>query len=172
MKNLTFPGFLKKYVMELSVRRTLSLSSLIEDVKNGNARLLEPLTLYAVFSGKGERYYKLISAAKLSDKTLFFPSPSQLLNDLKEETVPYNYVKVWKSYLSAADKQRTEDEIKSLVRSRVIQIQKEKSITNYRIYTALHLNPGNVNSWLKNGNEKKIALSTGRKILDYVEKYR
>ena len=35
----------------------------------------------------------------------------------------------------------------------------------------LKLNPGNVNSWLKNGNSAKVSFKTAEKILDYVAGY-
>ena len=51
---------------------------------------------------------------------------------------------------------------------RIRKCQKEKHISNYRIYTDLHLNHGNINDYLTNGNVSKLSLATAQKILDYV----
>ena len=51
---------------------------------------------------------------------------------------------------------------------RIVELQEEKGITNYRIYKSLNLNPGNVNAFLKNGDVSKMGLNTVRKILEFV----
>ena len=49
------------------------------------------------------------------------------------------------------------------------KLQKEKNISNYRIYKDLELNPGNINAYLKHGDPSKLSLATARKTLDYLE---
>ena len=51
---------------------------------------------------------------------------------------------------------------------KVLQVLQNGSCTNYRIYTDLKLNPGNVNSWLKNGDSSKVSYRNAERILNYV----
>ena len=44
-----------------------------------------------------------------------------------------------------------------------------RRFSNYRIYTDLHLNPGNLNAWLKHGDCGKVSLKTARSVLRYAE---
>ena len=53
----------------------------------------------------------------------------------------------------------------------VLQLQKNRSCSNYRIYTDLKLNPGNVNCWLKHGDSDKVSYQTAKRIVDYVLRY-
>lgn len=48
---------------------------------------------------------------------------------------------------------------------------KKSGVSNYRIYTDLKLNPGNLNAWLKHGDSSKVSLYTARKTLQYMENY-
>ena len=52
MRELTFRGFLTQYVKRLSVQETNSLYKLAAEASKSNARLREPLLLYAVYSEK------------------------------------------------------------------------------------------------------------------------
>ena len=66
MRELTFVGFLSRYVRELSMSGTNSISKLAREAATNNYRLREPLLLYALFSDN--------SALHLSSDTrwLFF----------------------------------------------------------------------------------------------------
>jgi len=57
---------------------------------------------------------------------------------------------------------------KTLVLKKIRTIQQQKQISNYRIYTDLKMNQGNVNDFLTNGNVSKLSLSSVEKIFDYV----
>ena len=50
----------------------------------------------------------------------------------------------------------------------VIDLQKKK-LSNYRLYTDLKLNPGNVNAWLKHNDSSKMSLDCARKIYQYAK---
>lgn len=171
MRELTFEGFLKKYVAELSDSHKTGIAALVKEVESGNARLLEPLVLYAVFSGKRDLFYKLINDTALKREVLRFESEAEALKALESGGLPYGYVKVWNSYKTVKNRQNVDDNLKTLMRERIRKLQKQKNITNYRIYTALGMNPGNINSWLKNGDCKKVGLDASRKVLNFVENY-
>ena len=72
------------------------------------------------------------------------------------------------NYLNKKNAKENEDKLKSLMQKRIVEVQAEKGITNYRIYKALNLNPGNVNAFLKKGDTGKVSLNTARKMLVYV----
>ena len=47
----------------------------------------------------------------------------------------------------------------------------KKKLTNYRLYTDLKLNPGNVNAWLKHNDSSKMSLDCARQIYKYAKSY-
>ena len=60
---------------------------------------------------------------------------------------------------------------KELIHRRVLELQKKKKLTNYRLYTDLKLNPGNVNAWLKHNDSSKMSLDCARQIYKYAKSY-
>ena len=80
------------------------------------------------------------------------------------------YAGIYDAYKEETGEFQKEDEFKAKIRKRILELQKEKSISNYRIYTDLGLNPGNVNSFLKNGDYRKLSLNIVRRIWKYVER--
>ena len=64
---------------------------------------------------------------------------------------------------------RADNHTKELMRKKVKRLQEKNGVTNYRIYTDLKLNPGNLNAWLKHGDSEKVSLETARMTLRYVE---
>ena len=68
-------------------------------------------------------------------------------------------------------KKAHDNKIKEMMFLRITETIKLKSITNYRIYTTLNLNPGNANAFLKNGDISKVSLDTTRRILQFVNEY-
>ncbi len=83
--------------------------------------------------------------------------------------LPEGYQKVWRSYQSAAGAYERDSRVKDLLRLRILDLQKEKKISTYRICKDLRLNNANVNAWLKNGEGRKISLPVARKVLEYIE---
>lgn len=174
MRELTFPGFLQKYVCQLSEQETLSLYKLANEAAGKNPRLREPLLLYALFSGKKD---VLLNATK--DKRLHSEYAELLRHydkalmskKLKEHSsnLPSGYLKVWKSYDSEKNRMATDNQTKVLMRNKIVRLQNEKQVTNYRLYTDLGLNPGNLNAYLKHGDGSKLSLDTSRKVLNYLE---
>lgn len=85
------------------------------------------------------------------------------------EQLPVEYQKVWRSYCSQKNKGLADNHTKELMRQKVKRLQEKNGVTNYRIYTDLKLNPGNLNAWLKHGDSDKVSLETARTTLRYVE---
>ena len=85
--------------------------------------------------------------------------------------LPSAYHKVWRSYLAQKNRKDTDANTKELMRQRILAMQADKGVSNYRIYKELNLNPGNINDWLKNGAGEKVSLATARRAFVYVNSY-
>ena len=176
MRELTFKGFLTQYVKSLSESGKLGLYRLAEEAASKNPRLREPLFLYAVFSDKTDVLLRAVKNPKLharysgvllmNDKTqieaLLIKESQQLLD---------GYLKVYRSYLSVKNKADNDTHTKTLMHKRATKLLSEKRVSHYRVYTDLKLNPGNVNTFLRNGDTSKIGLGTARRVIEYLENY-
>lgn len=174
MRQLTFRGFLAQYVRALSGSETSSLYRLAREAERNNPRLREPLLLYALYSGKqtvllqATRHSALY--AEYSDMMARY-SAEKMTQSLaaRSPSLPEGYHKVWSSYQSLANKKTTEARTKELMRKKIRQLQEKYGVSNYRVYTDLGLNAGNLNAWLKNGESSKVSLETARRTLRYLE---
>ena len=176
MRELTFKGFLTQYVKQLSKQNTNSLYRLADEASHDNARLREPLFLFALYSDKQSvllqatkdpslfaEYQKMVSIYSVDQMTQMFENNASML--------PNEYHKVWRSFQSQKNRGQSDDHTKELMRLKVKRLQEQCGVSNYRIYTDLKLNPGNVNAWLKHGVADKVSLDTARRTLRYVEGY-
>lgn len=176
MRELTFKGFLARYVKQLSKSKTNSLYKLAKEASSDNTRLREPLLLFALYSGKQTvllqatkdqklfaEYQRMVSLYSADQITQMFEDSASAL--------PNEYHKVWRSFQSQKNRGQSDDHTKELMRLKVKKLQEQCGVSNYRIYTDLNLNPGNVNAWLKHGAADKVSLETARTILHYLEKY-
>ena len=174
MRELTFVGFLRRYVRELSMSGTNSMSKLAREAATDNYRLREPMLLYALFTDNSALLIKSIDNEALIEQynaILNKYSKVQMLQALKENdpSLPAKYRKVWRSYLAQKNRKETDAQTKELIRQRILSMQKEKGVSNYRIYKTLGLNPGNINDWLKNGAGEKVSLAVARKAFDFMQ---
>ena len=174
MRQLTFRGFLERYVQSLSGKHTTSIYANVREINEGNYRLREPLFLYAASTGK---LRVLLRAAK---GTALFEAYQELAEDysgqalfrsLENEptTLPPEYARIWHSFQSEKRMGERDVRLKTIMRERVLALQKEKGITAYRICKDLGLNNANVNAWLKNAAQNKVGIHTARAVLTYVE---
>jgi len=90
-----------------------------------------------------------------------------LIND--DPALGAEYRKVYKSYLSVRDKKKNENQTKALMRGKILRLQNEAGVSDYRIYKDLNLNQGNLHAYLKHGDCSKVSLDTARKTVDYLE---
>ena len=167
MRPLSFGGFLKQYVRELSKQNTLSIFRLAKEADHENPRLREPLVLYALFHDKSDVLFRA-TEEKWLDIELLQHSPEKLLSMMGGDSLelPENYKKVYRSYCSVTSKKHTDSQTKELLRKRIMQCQEEKGVSNYRLYRDFNLNHGNVNAYLKHGDTGKVCLNTARKMLE------
>ena len=174
MRELTFRGFLTQYVKHLSVQETTSLYKLAKEASSTNPRLKEPLFLYALFSQKKDGLLQATKTAPLHEEyhrlmTLYTAEQMTELLEQESPLIAVEYHKVWRSFKSRKNKWKADDHTKELMRQKVKYLQEKTGITNYRIYTDLQLNPGNLNAWLKHGFHDRVSLETARKTLQYVD---
>lgn len=174
MRTLTFKGFLAAYVKELSYARTLNLSTLAKEAAGNNPRLRAPLLLYALTHGKSGLLRKKLE--EIGGADAFLQTLSQLEGQdleslLAQGELSEEYRKLWHSYTVRRDRPKNDEALKASMRRKIIQLQKEKKCSNYRLYTDLKLNPGNINSWLKNGEGSKVSYQTAQQIVTYVTRY-
>ena len=159
---------------ELSYAGTIDLSVLAGEATRDNLRLRAPLLLYATKWGKVQllktHLLKLDGAEELLNM-LSFLEQRNVEVALANNELPEEYLKVWNSYKVRRDKPKNEDELIEAMRKKIIQLQQAKKCSNYRLYTDLKLNPGNINSWLKNGDSSKLSYRTASKIITYVMQY-
>ena len=171
MRTLTVNGFFRQYVKKLSVANTLDLGKLAAEATAGNYRLQAPLVLYAVSSGKKNALIEHLSHKENSSEMLAMLSglsSENLGNMLAQKDVPEEYQKAWKSFLAARNAPARDEALKDAMRIKVLSLLRQKQCSNYRVYHDLHLNPGNVNAWLKNGDSRKVSYATAERILNYV----
>jgi predicted XRE-type DNA-binding protein len=176
MRPLTFEGFLRRYVRELSNENTNNIYKLTREAVNDNPRLREPLLLYALFNGKENELKNAIAHSQELQK-VFNPifeqygSKNALRQALMADstTLPNEYKKAYRSFQTFQNASQSDLHTKSLMRTKIEKLKKQKSITNYRIYTDLHLNPGNFNDFIRNEKFDKMSLEKLRKVLNYLK---
>lgn len=161
MRQLTLKGYLENYLIELSYSNTASVSKLIKELPR-NPRIKEPLVVYAILTDTSSRIC-------MKDDSFYQEYQSVKINFSQLRHISHNYEKLLTSYYYAISKKKNDDDTKTKMRNRILIIQNEKKITNYRIYTDLGLNPSNVNYFLKHGNCDKLHIDTVRKIWRYLE---
>ena len=176
MRELTFKGFLTRYVRQLSFSDTNSIYKLSKEASSINHRLREPLFLYALYSGKQTVLLQATKDQKLyaEYQEMILHYSTNTMTQHFEGKSPYlsaEYHKVWRSYQSQKNKSQSDDHTKELMRQKIRRLQDRYGISNYRIYTDLRLNPGNINAWLKHGATDKVSLDTARATLRYLESY-
>ena len=174
MRKLTFKGFLAQYIKRLSYAGTVDLELLADELNSGNSRLTAPLLLYAVTHNKTSRLRSALTAKGCPEGTinmLSFLEESNVEELLENGSLPEEYLKVWNSFLVRQAQPDNDRDLKAAMREKTLQLLKEKNCSNYRVYKDLNLNPGNVNCWLKNGDDSKVSYQTAEKIISYVMQY-
>jgi hypothetical protein len=175
VRELTFGGFLKQYVRALSLADTGNLYKLAAEAASANPRLREPLLLYALFSGKEKILLTATKSPELRGEyvdILERYDRQAMLQSLQsgESLLPERYERVYRSYFSVKNRSKNTAHTKALMRNRIMRLQREKNITNYRLYTDLRVNPGNMNAFIKHGNCSKVSLEIARRAITYLER--
>ena len=134
----------------------------------------EPLFLYALSIGKidlllrASAGYPVFSQYSELAKRYTWESLVNALEEMDTQ-LSWDYKKVYKSYRSRRDKNKTDSETKALMHKEIRHLQACKRVSNYRLYTDLRLSPSNTNAFLKNGNVNWFKIETIERMLDYLE---
>lgn len=165
MRKMTFVSFLEYYLSDVSGQSSLSIHKLFKLYKK-NFRILDSLILYALFTDKMHILYKYIDDSK---KHLLIGLTKD--NFLEDKYDYFEFKKIYQSYIRKINKHEYRNITKQMSRKHILSFMAEKNISNYRIYTDLSLNPGNINDYLTNGNVHKVSLSLVEKIFRYCRDY-
>jgi len=175
MRMLTFTGYLKSYLKELTGSNSQSLLKLGKLAVVDSPRATEPVFLLAAMKERLPMLLQAVSNTHLEDEyrqiMKVFSSSTGLMAALQQNDprLPLRYRKVYQSYRSRAHRVETDRNASLLMRTKALALMRKKGLSNYRVYSDLKLNPGNVNAFLKNSDPTKVSRTTARAILDYVE---
>lgn len=165
MRQLSFNAFLEQYILYVSRYNTLNVHKLVKESKS-NYRLLDSLVLYCALNNKKDLLNKYTHDFYKDDiKDLDYH------NFLDDKYSNYEFRKIWRSYQNKVDRNHIDLDTKSKIRNKTLCTMKDKGVTNYRVYTDLNLNPGNVNAYLSKGDCTKVSLATAMKINEFVRDY-
>ena len=168
MRELTFNGFLTRYVKELSYQNTTSVYKLVREAAESNPRLYEPLFLYVNLTGKEDEFF---NAVKRTPKFMKEKLPDiRITASFTDfDSLPPEYGKVYASFLHQKNRSANDAHSKQLMYGKIMRLKEKKHVTNYRIYTDLKLNPSNFNSFIKHGDVSKYSLDKLRSVIGYLE---
>ena len=172
MREWTLKGYLMAQLQALSEYNGVSLYAFSAMAKT-NARLKDVLCMYLTL------YVDEPLKTRLVKKYAYLSALCQSLDGLTEDTIVAfladdqlsAYRTVYDNFCYQRDRQEKEDALKRMMYEKIAERKREKNMSNYRIYSQLHLNPGNINAFLKNGDVSKVSLHTTRQILAYVNEY-
>ncbi len=173
MRPLTFNGFLKNYLQQLSGTETESVNKLLK-LSQDNPRLRAPLALYAKAVLPEQQLGRLMQKdpvfrGELEQHLAFVQTEGDLVKFLAGGKAPAEYEKVYRSYAAKRDRVQTEQELKELIRRKALNLRAEKKISDYRAYKDLRLNPGNYHAFMRQGDVAKLSLANAKRVLEYLE---
>ena len=174
MRELSFNGFLRKYIDELSYQGGENLCKLALEADTNNPRLKEPLVLYAYFA-KGT----VTAKRQFSASTLYYdycefltnyPEPKAAIEYLKDSSIPDSYQKVYRSYISRRDRQKHDNEFKDSIRIELQTLLNKKKMTAYELLQvqSLKLNKGNFYAFLR-GKTDSMSTNDVYRVLKYLK---
>ena len=172
MRKLSLKSYLEKQMITLSGLNSKSLYR-FSVMSEKNARLKDTVVLYLMLFVKDDLKRHL-----LNKYPYLFPSCEKLSGITPENAESFladdslsEYRTIYENYLNTIGSHENENRIKRMMYQRIVQLQREKDISNYAVYKSLKLNPGNANAFLKNGDVSKLSLDIVRRILEFVNQY-
>jgi hypothetical protein len=174
MRHLTFKGYLESYVQYLAGVETLALPRLAALVQT-EPRLAEPLLLWAVVTGRDARLSKLLEERSNLQRELWVLARLYENGSLEsalaseDEDLRPEFHKVWRSYVVRRDAHTRDARLKLEARKRVLELERSKGVSRYRMAKDLELNPGNLHAFLAQGNAAKLSLDRALDLVDYLE---
>ncbi|MGN0461040.1 MAG: hypothetical protein ACI4HZ_01195 [Ruminococcus sp.] len=172
MRALTFKGYLLMELQNLSGLNSRSLYA-FSRLASSNARLKDALCLYLVLYTDKKLKNKILKKfeyLKCSCKDLDGLYEENISDYLQNDSLSH-YRTVYSNYLYMRNRKSYENKMIGVMYKKIYEEKQHKGVTNYRIYKALNLNPGNANAFLKYGDTSKVSLDTARRILSFVNEY-
>jgi hypothetical protein len=174
MRPLTFAGYLGTYVAHLSGEDTRDAARLAAAVRK-RPRLAAPLVLWAVETGRADRFANLLGdnpqlLAELGTVNRLW-AEGRLERALDEPPSPLRpeYAKAWQSYVARRDAPKRDAELKLVARGRALVLASQKGVSRYRLAKDLGLNPGNLHAFLAQGDATKLSLDKAVALVKYLE---
>jgi hypothetical protein len=174
VRELTFRGFLRRYLRELSGTDTLSLHRLVQMV-DSIPRLYEPLALWVTLEGRLGELKRLLPDNRYTSKDFAvlsaYPNTKALEQAFArgEKSLRSEYHKVWNSYQVRRDAHLRDAQLKLSARNRALSLEKEIGVSRYRIGKDLGLNPGNLHAFLTKGEPFRLSLEKSYALVEYLE---
>ena len=168
MRQLTFSGFLDRYIRELSGLDRIDIAKMAVMADGQMPRIKEPLVVYASLKRSPQTIRKLFGNTSLKDDYNSFFALCDNYDENYFMSLPENYKKLYKSYLSVRDQKENKKRIKQLYRDNILKLRNSSGITDYKICKTLNINHGNLHSFLYQGRCENISLENVRKIYDLI----
>ena len=167
MRQLSLGGFLDKYIRELSGFERIDIAEMARCADSTLPRLKEPLVVYASVKRPAATVKKLFKDTSLLEEYEKFFSVTDYSEDFFN-SLPDNYKKLYRSYLSEKNKKDREKELKELYREKILVNKSSSGISDYRLCKIFSINHGNLHSFLYQGKSENISLAKTRQIYEYV----
>jgi hypothetical protein len=173
MKKKTFKRFLSDYAKEMNHERSLSLFKNERNVQK-NTRLLTVFSFYVFFNQDVTRtllekkdklpaLFKMYTEYRNKYQNTTYDNVEKVVSHLDDfDELKQLYTSYQNLYVNKVSL------MKKLYHQKIRQTQKEKHISNYRIYTDLRINQGNANDYLKNEKYHKLSIKKIKSIHEYV----
>lgn len=176
MRQLTFDGYVKQYVSQLSLYNATAASQLTVESIDANPRLREPLAIHAVVNRHGRAVLNSAAGTSVSafyEQYVLLYTRDKMLRELEDgsPSLPDGFHKVWRSYQAERQKSLHDKELKALFRARILELKKDCPVSTYRLCKELHLNNANVCTWLRTGDPQMVTLAAARQIYRFLSDF-
>lgn len=173
--NLTFEGFLRGYLRELSGVDTTNLRTLCSMAADDVPRLAEPLFLFALSKDKVNYLARLSRGTWMEDEYGELATLAKGSTDAEafasQDEVPERYRNVARAYRARKESAQADRRVSSLMREKTLAAMRENGSTCYRLCKDLGLNMGNIYAYLNKGDASKVSRATARRIMEYATKH-
>lgn len=169
MKELTFEGFLDRYVRELSGFERIDLAQMAIAADCSQPRIKEPVVIYAAMKRSPETVRKLFRGTSLLNDYERYFFNRMVLSEADYKLLPEGYQKVYRSYLSVKNKNQNELRIKALYRTNILEVRSNCTLTDYRICKELGINSGNFHSFMNQEKMDSLSLVKVRQVYELVK---
>lgn len=170
--NLTFKGFLRGYVRELTGLETDNLRKLLAATVVEAPAAAEALMAFAAVQGKAGYLASLAQGTTLEESYAEFAKHAEGCGE--EDITEYlagggstpRYQKVWLAYRAKKEAVDADRRVIGLMRKKTLESIEGTGATVYSLCKALGLNIGNAYAYLNKGDVRKVSRATARRIME------